>query len=176
MGQTQNTLPRFRTDYKAGDMPSAAEINALARLLNGAKAFGSAWIRLGPNGLHIGSSGTGFPWSKVAFGYSLAYDSDTSISTCTIYAGTLRIHGIGEVSLAETDVTLLSETCTVYVQVERGYTGSGGAILASASPSASNNSHYRFPLYTFAYDGTTGRHTLETIHHFGDIQLDTPVM
>lgn len=137
---------------------------------------GSGGTTLTLDSARSSAGGSAFPWQLMAFGYAIAFDSSTSVTTCTINAGTLRIHGIAAIAFAATTLELLAETCTVYAEKQRGNWGTGGSILVSASPSASSNSHYRFPLYTFAYDGTTGRHTLETIHHIGDIQLDTPVM
>jgi hypothetical protein len=116
------------------------------------------------------SSGAAFPWSKVSFGWSLAD------GVVTVYAGRLHIHGIGVVSFVETEVTLLAETCTIYAHCARGSLANG-TIAVSASPAATSNTHYRFPLYTFTYD--TESETYETpprIHHFGDLHLDAPVM
>jgi len=115
-------------------------------------------------------SGSGFPWNKIAFGWSLAG------SECTINAGRLHIHGIGVVSFGATTVTLLAETCTVYAQCARA-SFFAGEIAVSASPAATSNTHYRFPLYTFTYvTETTSYETPPAIHHFGDLHLDAPVM
>jgi hypothetical protein len=169
---TQNDLPRLKDNYGRGDMPSASDLNAVMKLLNNAQAHDGIWMRLGSGGLHIGggaSGGSGFPWHKVAFGWSLADN------VVTIRAGVLHIHSIGKVNFPETAVTLLAETCTVYAQCARG-SYADGQILVSAAPPATSNTHYRFPLATFSYNEETDNYAMETIHHFGDLHLDTPLM
>jgi hypothetical protein len=151
------------------------------RLWNGREPFVDRTNPYGEYTIYLPRTGDSFPWSKLSFGYALAVvyggteEAPTVTTTCTINSGTLRIHGIGTVSFPESEITLLAETCTVYAQAARGSLADG-TIHVSASPSATSNTHYWFPLYTFTYDATTERHALDTIHHFGDLHLDVPVM
>jgi hypothetical protein len=182
MGRTSNTLPRFDTNLQKGDAISALQWNALGSLLNGIKAFDGLWIKATQNGLHIGGGGTGsgVDYSKWAFGFALTKDAgeteeDPPVTVCTVSAGRIHKHGLGSITFPQVDVTLLAETCTVYAQCARN-SYMDGSILVSASPSATSNTHYRFPLHTFTYNESTNSHALQTIHNLGDIHLDTPTM
>lgn len=132
-----------------------------------------------------------FPWHLLAFGYALdlAWDEDDDEyqTTCTIYPGTVRIHGITEMGFADDEavaVTLTGTPCMVYLQYARP---AGGIEVQVANPDPetglwprTNSSHVTLPLYIF--DGEPPepgepylRYRLARICHMGDFNFDTPI-
>ena len=113
--------------------------------------------------------GAGFPWSLLAFGYSL------SDATCTIYPGTIRLHGIGTYSVAQTNVTLTGAVEWVYVEQVKA-TPATTSIKHSATEPESNVAYRRLPLYKF--EAEAGVYSLSSpggIRHMGDFNFDTPI-
>jgi len=176
MGRTANTLPRFDTNLQKGDAISAAQWNALASLLNGIKAFDGIWIKATANGLHIGGGGGGgssFPWDKLAFGYALAFDSETTETTCTIYPGEVRMQGLRTYALeAATGIVLTGVVSVVHLEIDRVSHGTG-ITVASALVAETDGSTMRLPLFTFTQKGAG--YELTRIHHMGDFDFAAPV-
>jgi hypothetical protein len=119
------------------------------------------------------SGAASFPWSKLAFGYTLAMEETTWI--CTIYPGAVRLHGIGVRTLdAETDVVLSGSPAWVYVEFSRATAAPSTLTLAvAASEPVSTSAVVRIPLYRFDY--TNGAYTMGRICNMGDVHFDTPV-
>jgi hypothetical protein len=111
--------------------------------------------------------GSGFPWSTLALGYAL------SGTTCTIYAGTLRLHGIGTYAVAQADVSLSGETEWVYLYHNRDHGSTG--ISHSATEPASTTDQLRIPLYRFTQNAG-GWFTLSRVCNMGDVNIDAPVV
>jgi len=108
----------------------------------------------------------GLPWNRLAFGYYLVKN------VVTIYTGNLRQHGIQNISISETDVTLSGDPEYVYVNHQRG--SSSATILHSQTEPVSNSTTLKVPLYKF--EVVTGMiYKISQILHFGDINFDTPI-
>ena len=108
----------------------------------------------------------GIDWDKIAFGSTL------SGNVATIYAGNLRQHGILNVAVSETNVTLTGDPEYVYVNHTRG--SSTASILHSSSEPVSNSTTLKVPLVKCSVvSGTT--YQIDMRMHFGDINLDTPI-
>jgi len=112
------------------------------------------------------ASGAAFPWDKLAFGYA-------GITTgVTIYTGTIRLHGIGNYTVAEDDVSLTGATEWVYVEQSKSSPNTT-SIKHSATEPATNTSFRRLPLYKFTNDGSG--YILAQICHMGDFNFDAPI-
>ncbi len=130
-----------------------------------------------------GGGGAGVDYSKWAFGYSLGFDADTKETTCTISAGTVRIHGQSNLALDESEIVLTGTPCYVYLEYTRP---SGGLSLKVINEDPdSTATTVRLPLYIF--DGsvtsvpegdsylTYSIRTKGGILHLGDFNFDTPI-
>jgi len=118
----------------------------------------------------ISVSNDSFPWTKLAFGYTL------SGATCTIYPGKVRLHSSSEFPLADSaELTLTGTTAWVYAEVPKGsVTGTGVTIAFSSTEPATTATHYRLALYKFI-SSTPGSYTLDRICNMGDFNFDTPL-
>jgi len=168
----------WRGDGKWGAVARA--LNALGRLFND---------MVGENGIEVeyrggrvvisgsgGGGGSGFPWDKLAFGYALAV-TEAGAHECTIHPGAVRLHGIGNLSLAEdAKVTLTGDPEWVFVEYARSMSSPGGAVTIghSATEPESTSATVRVPLYRFDARADGG-YTLGMICHLGDVQFDSPI-
>jgi len=93
-------------------------------------------------------------------------------NSLTIYEGTLRIHGIGNYTLAEQTITLSGSTEWVFVYRAR----TGGAIYLDhqAVEPESNSTYLYVPLYKFTSSDGGATYTLDRDCRY-DINLDTPL-
>jgi len=82
-----------------------------------------------------------FPWELQSFYYVL------SGSTCTIKAGTLRIHGKGKWEASDTDLSFSGADEWAYLEFTKG--GSSATIKHAATEPESVTPYYRIPLYHF---------------------------
>lgn len=136
----------------------------------------------GPGGTTIyPSPSSAFPWHLFSFGYALSFDSSSAETTCTIYTGTVRIHGITNLVLAETEIVLTGTPA--YVVIEYARPGGPLSLVVSNTDPVSTASTVRVPLHIFegasvqpdpeapAYLRYTHRRALV----IGDIQIDTPI-
>lgn len=117
---------------------------------------------VGPLGDDLGDS---FSWDALAFGYA------QSGAVITIHAGSIRLHGIGNYSVAEDTVTLTGATEWVYVQQAK--TSGAATIEHSATEPLSNTTYRKLPLYLF--EATAGVYSLSRICHMGDFNFDAPI-
>jgi len=110
--------------------------------------------------------GDSFPWSDVSLGYT------RSGSTVTIYAGSIRLHGIGNYAVSQANVTLTGITEWVYVQ--QGIISPGTtSIEHSSTEPESNGTHRKLPLFKFT--ASAGVYSLTQICHMGDFNFETPI-
>jgi len=172
MGNAQAKTPNLRTNFVNNGLLKRAEKNRIARLLT--NIVGRRGIKVRNDGNRVvisGQASTSFPWSKLAFGYSLNGD------VVTIYPGTIRMHGIAEYPLPDSaDVALSGSTEWVYTEVARGaVTLTTADIKHSATEPATTSTHLRVPLYKFT-STVPGTYSLARICNMGDINLDTPIM
>ena len=184
---TQNDLPKLRDNYGRGDMPSAREMNVIAKLLNNAQAHDGIWMKLGPDGLHIGGGGgggTSFPWRLVSFGYHLAYAADTHVTTCRINPGTIRRAGLPDIAYTGTDeertIVLDGQPEIVYLEVAR----SDNSITLKSTSVDPGNLHGVISIPLYRFDATVVdpggeadpylRYDLGWIYRIGEVLLDTP--
>lgn len=142
------------------------------RAVSGTTHRGPAGTTLYPRATAVDA----FPWDKVSFGHTLAYDAATAKTTCTIYPGTVRLHGLGQVALAaSSDIILAGNPCWVFFMFSRvaALPGTITLTLSTNEPVSSPNI-MRIPLRRF--DATTaGQYALGRICVLGDINLDTPI-
>jgi hypothetical protein len=106
------------------------------------------------------SGGATFPWSKLAFGYSL------SGTTCTIYGGSIRIARVGTYAVGETNVTLSG--AVVWIYVRHAYDHGETTIEVSATEPSGSTDYMEFPLYNFVRNAG-GAYELSRICNMGDI-------
>ena len=164
--------PILRTNHVNNGLLKRWEKNRISRLLQNIVGRDGVWVRNRGNKIEISGRGVGaFPWSKLAFGYSLNGD------VVTIYPGTIRMHGIAEYPLPDSaDVALSGSTEWVYTEVARGaVTLTTADIKHSATEPATTSTHLRVPLYKFT-STVPGTYSLARICNMGDINLDTPIM
>ena len=128
----------------------------------------------------VTGGGAGFPWSKMAFGYRLIVEAgeteeDPSTTLCRIFPGKIRMHGIGNRTLAnEQDVALGASEEWVYVQFARGGSSGPASISHSFTEPVSTSTTVRIPLYVFErLNG--GAYSLKQICNMGDVNFDTPI-
>jgi len=169
----------LRTDWTGrGKWGAVARaINAIGRLVNDIQGENGIDVEYRGGRLVVSGSGNsggpGFPWEKLAFGWRLAFDSGTGNTTCTIFPGAIRIHGVATVRLGvATDVVLTSSPSWVYLQRNRA--GGGITVHVSATDPDSTAGLLRIPLYRF--DGTPGSsYKLGHIARMGDVHFDSPM-
>jgi len=141
----------------------------------------------GPGGTTIYPSRSAvfqFPWHLFALGFTLSLDAGTHVTTCTINAGKVRIHGVANLAWEEAGVALSGTPCWVYLQ----YTRPTGALSLNAANSdpVSTAATVRLPLFIFdgapvqpvpeepAYLSYTLRNPGGALH-IGDYNFDTPI-
>ena len=107
-----------------------------------------------------GGGGARFPWSKLAFGYSLAG------SICTIYGGSIRIARVGTYATSDTVITLSGAVQWVYVK--HAYDHESTTIEVSATEPAGSADYLEIPLYNFVRN-VGGGYELSRICNMGDI-------
>ena len=172
MGNAQATTPNLRTNYTNNGLLKRAEKTRISRLLT--NIVGRRGINVRNDGRTITISGSGrglsFPWTKLAFGYSL------SGAVCTIYPGAIRMHGIGRFELSHPqNVNLTGSVEWVYVELPRGSTnGTPPTISHSFGHPQTTSTSLRVPLYKFTASAPTV-YVLDRICNMGDINLDTPI-
>ena len=112
-----------------------------------------------------------FPWESIAFGYSL------SNATCTIYSGSIRMHGLAVYPLAAaTPVTLTGATPWVFLSVAVGAaTGTAPTVAVLASEPASTSTTLRIPLYRFSLVSGSTTYALARVHNLGDVNIAAPL-
>ena len=174
---------RLKNDWKAVGKSAASKkladwMNAISNQFNFATVPSGGTARPTASGFQIEvDGGASFPWALLAFGYTLAFDAETAVTTCTIYEGTVRLHGLGVATLpsAENEIVLEGEPCWVFVSYARSATQPSWLSLqiASSEP-VSTSSTVRIPLYRFDA-GAPGQYTLGRICNMGDINFDTPI-
>lgn len=110
-------------------------------------------------------SGGGINEAKLAFGIKL------SGNVVTVYAGTIRAHGIRKVAVAQTNVTLSGATEWIYV--EWGWFTSASIKHSSVEPE-SNATYLRWALAKYTL--TSGAYALtQRCWMGGDIHLAAPI-
>jgi hypothetical protein len=130
---------------------------------------------LPPGGIHhagdgVSGGGSSFPGLNVSFGFQPDFPH------VTVAAGELHIHAAAHAVFSQATVELLAETCTIYAQCRKG-TLADRQILVSASAPETDDTFYRFKLYTFTYNAETSTYVrIPKIHRIGDIDFDTPVL
>jgi len=113
-----------------------------------------------------GKGGASFPWSTLAFGYSI------NVATVTIYTGTIRLHGHGNYTVVESTATLTGGTEWVYVEQSKSSPATT-SIKHSAIEPETNTTFRRLPLYKFTNDGSG--YVLAQICHMGDFNFDAAI-
>jgi hypothetical protein len=154
-----------KTISRSGIMP-AEDRRRVGRMLDSISAHNGIEARVSDRGIQL-FGGPQFPfYSKLRFGCKL------SGTTCTIFAGTVHIHGKGDYDCAEADVVLSGATEYVYVTWSRA--APAPSIGHAASLPVTNVSTVYVPLYCFS--AVTNGYTLKWIHHMGDLNFDTPLL
>ena len=108
-------------------------------------------------------------WSQIAFGTEVVDGY-----TCRVYAGTIRLFGIGSYDVAETDVTLSAATEWVYVFHNLDHSTSG-VTHSATEPSAINGTRYEWPLIKLTSSDGGASYAIDQRRHFGDIFLGSPI-
>ena len=163
----------FRDSYSGSGAfkQIAAFMTTAGRMLNRIRVIGPGRAVVTPEAIEIHIDDQSFPWSLLAFGYSL------NAAVCTIYPGTIRMHGIAKYPLATAaTVTLTGSTEWVYAEVQRqDTTGTAPTIAHSSTEPETNSTHLRIPLFKFT-SPAANRYTLARICNMGDVNLDTPIL
>jgi hypothetical protein len=161
----------LRTDYRGRGRWAvvAKAFNAIGECFNRIEGENGVDVYQVGGVLRISGAGDGgtasaFPWHKLAFGYSL------SGTTCTIYPGAIRLHGLAIYPLTEaTDVTLTGSEPYVYLSIAvNAATGTAPTVAVSASEPVSTASTLRIPLFTFTLISGSN-YAMQDIHNLGDI-------
>ena len=138
----------------------------------------------GPGGTTIyprASAAFQFPWNQFSLGFTTTLNATTHVTTCTIHAGAVRVHGAATLQWAEAGVELSGTPCWVYLQ----YTRPAGALslaIANTEP-ATEGDTVCLPLFLF--DGAPVQpdpeepayliYTLRRACNLGDFNFDTPI-
>lgn len=129
-----------------------------------------------------GTGGVSFPWDKLAFGYALSAELDSSDeptgnTICTINPGKIRIHGAGVFELTSAASVVLTPMTTAWVYAQMPRAGGSITVLATSTEPESNATSLKVPLYKFTKSGES--YVLsdgDGIRHMGDINLDVPLL
>ena len=117
-----------------------------------------------PRRLEQQSSGSGFPWEKVALGYKINPNGDNPAEV-RIYAGE-----IDHVAVAQADVTVADDN---YIYVRRTRSNDTMLVTAAASVPANDTTYAYYRLYRVTV--TSGTASIKNIYRFGDIEGELPV-
>ena len=145
---------------------SARDLNQIIRALTMAHGVGNTTVRWTGTGLEV-NAGDSFPWTRVALGYKL-----TSATKCKIYAGSLRIHGVGTYPIVETEHTLDGAVAWVFVKHARDH--SSTILDSTTTEPETTSTELQIPLYRFVRS-SKGKYAISRVCNVGDINLDTPV-
>ena len=157
---------RISKTVKRSGIPSAEDSRRVGRMLDNISAHNGIEARVSDKGIEL------FGGSQLPFYGQLRFGVKLRSTTCTIYAGTVHIHGAGDYNVAETAVVLSGATEYVYVTWARA--APVPAIGHAASLPITNVSTVYVPLYSFT--AVTGGYRLQWIHHMGDLNFDTPLL
>ena len=178
-----NWLKTFRRNDPLRKVCNVRQMNRIANILNNIEGVGCRVIKptdaegrnwkiiFNGSDLDIPPPGDGdsssFDMTTRAFGYAL------SSASVTIYPGSIRIHGIGQWTTSETDVSLSGATIWIYLRHRKSDHQTD--ILSIATEPESTSSEYRIPLYRFtsADYGTT--YTLALDCWTGDLNFGTMI-
>jgi len=122
----------------------------------------------GTGGLHLHSDLPEIDVSLLSFWFRKVKDK------CTVFAGTLRIYGVGRWNVSETTVTLSGSTEWVYVKHLKDH--SATTIEHSATePSATDPTAFNLPLFRFTGYGSGFYDLAKICHSGGDLWLGAPL-
>jgi hypothetical protein len=115
-----------------------------------------------PRRLEAQSSGSGFPWAKVALGYKINPDGDNPAEV-RIYAGE-----IDRVAVAQADVTVADDN---YIYVRRTRADNTMLVAAAASVPANDATYAYYRLYRVTV--TSGTASIQNIYRPFDVEGQT---
>jgi len=142
-------------------------MNTIVRALSMMHGANGTTVRWTAAGIQIDAGGAAFPWTDMAFGFSLI-----AADTVRIYAGTLRIHGIGNYHVDQDDLDLEGAEAWVYLKHKRDHTTT--AVTFQAMEPESDTIYLRIPLFQFIRN-PGGTYVLSRACNIGDVNLDTPI-
>lgn len=115
--------------------------------------------------------------SMQGLGYLIYFDG--SYYQFRLYAGSKRIHGIGNQAVAQTDVQLSDANTTTWIYLNYNWATTTLSVTSSATEPASTLADLKIPLYKCTQD-TSGNsphpHFVSQVCHWGDVNIVRPAI